>query len=377
MVRMRYPVLLAVLLAVAAGACGGESRPAPAPAVDHPPIVTISGPGFVHEGFAATWAVVAEDPEGWPVTLAAGIEGFVPDFEHPGRATIRATFAGDAPAELVVQARDGAGNSALARLRVEVIPRRVVVIGGIQSEASCEDATPAWLREAFEDPALARTVAVEATDIVRFSYSGEYCFGGLGAQYESEDTCGGIAGADGAAAHLRALVDSLAPSKVTVVGYSMGGLVAAYLAGSDPAWAEAHLASVVAVDSPLRGVPRMNLEVLRLAGMSGNGCGPRTPTLRDLADGDNPVIATAARASAVVPLYTVDATQEEGPFGGIREAVPGNRARLEGEIAAYSIATDHRGAWRRGDDARTAPRRLAIICAVARRSGAECVAGSG
>lgn len=274
-----------------------------------------------------------------------------------GRLRLSHTYArsGTFVARLSAQASDG--RSVRQDVRVEVSPRKIVFIQGINSESFCPNGAdfapraPAWVGNflATDAPLRAR-IDTTSGAFVYFSYSGRYCGGGDGthgefADYQGTDTCVGVSGSDGAAAKLKALIDRLAPSKVTVLAHSMGGVVTAYLAASEPQWAKEHIVSVVTFDSPMGGAPKLNLETMSLlAGVSG-GCGRNTRSVRDLADTDNPVAVMASAAAHAVPFYNLDATDREGPAFGIREAVPSVSTHLDGERANWQVATTHTPIW--------------------------------
>ncbi len=382
------------VFAVLTAACSGReeapqpepsptSTPSPTPPPNLPPAVTLLGPDVVHEGFEASWNGFAVDPEGGQSAVSIDFGVGLPvvvSVSASGSFSVSHLFAADGTRTVSVTAVDAAGNSAVASRHVEVIPRKVVFIGGVASESRCKGAmAPGWMRTQLAGTGLAKYSTIDAKDVLSFSYSGRYCDGGSGANgayadYTSDHTCDGV---DEAAVHLQRLVEAAAPSRVTVVGHSMGGLVAAYLAGEDPQWAREHVASIVAFDSPLQGVPRMNLEVLRLGGI-GDGCSWNSPSLSDLGDGGNRVLDVAALAPAVVPVYTVDATEKDGPFGGIRQAVPGSRTRLDGEAASFQVGMGHSASWwnEAGDADGRRSQQLALVCGIAVLASTDCLAES-
>lgn len=356
-----------------------ESEPTSAPNLA--PVVTLAGPVTVHEGFEVSWTGSAIDPEG---ELSAVVVDFGDDNESyvassfDGSFRVSHRFATDGVHVVSVTARDAEGHVSTESLAIETIPRKVVFVGGIQSESSCQGAlAPAWMRALIGGVELTGYMTFGALDVLSYSYSGRYCDGGTGANgadadYRSSDTCDGVAVA---AARLKAIIDAAAPSRVTVVGHSLGGLVATYLAGNEPSWAMQHIASIVTFDSPLQGVPRMNLEVLRLSSVDG-GCAWNSPSLADLGDGSNAILKVAAAAPGIVPVYTVDATDKEGPFGGIRQAVPGGRTHLDGEAAAFTVSMGHSASWWKeaesAEDRRS--QRLALACGIAVLAPSTCLA---
>lgn len=378
---------MATLVAVLAGCSGREPAPDAIPTTtatlppDLSPVVTLAGPQAVHEGVEAAWTGRVVDPEGRlaAVTVDFGSgDPVVVDPAPDGSFVFAHRYADDGLRTVTVTATDAAGNAGAASLAVQAIPRKAIFVGGVESESRCKGAiAPGWMRSLVEGTYLAGYTTFGPADVLSFSYSGRYCDGGTGANgadadYRVSDTCDGVASAAG---HLRDVINAAAPSRVNLVGHSMGGLVATYLAGSDPGWAAEHIASIVAFDSPLQGVPRMNLEVLRLAGIDG-GCAWNSASLTDLSDGGNEVLRVAARSSTAVPVYTVDATEKDGPFGGIRQAVPGGRTHLDGETAAFTVAMGHSASWWKeagdADDRRS--QRMALACGIAVLASSECVA---
>lgn len=335
------------------------AAPTATPAPNQPPSILAPGSVAGDQGIAASLPGIFADPDdtSWSATVdygdgsggqALALDGntFALNHEYARAGSFAATL----------KITDAHGNRASSTFSVSVAPRKVIFVQGIESESRCPDGAglnnraPAWLAEYLaRDSELAAQLAVDPSQFVYFSYSGRYCggdgSGGEAADYRPNETCSGVAGADGAASRLRALVERLAPSKVTILGHSMGGLAAAYLAGEDPAWARKHIASVVTFDSPLRGVPRLNLEVLRVAGAMTGGCPFDSHSISDMQDGNTPVMRTAAGAAQVIPFYNLDATDKEGFLVAIRQAVPGDRTKLAGEIANWSIAAGHSQLW--------------------------------
>lgn len=362
-----------------------EATTAPTPPPNLVPVVALTGPEAVGEGYEATWTGTAADPEGLLAQVIVDFaDGSAPAsvvISSDGRFAASHRFAQDGIRVVRATARDAAGNEATARHQVLTTPRKVIIVAGVESESRCKGGlAPAWVNTLLQGTDLSNFASFGGGDVLSFSYSGRYCDGGsgtngAGADYRAGDTCDGVAGENGAANRLRLLIDALAPARVTIVGHSMGGLVATYLAGSDPQWAAEHVASIVAFDSPLQGVPRINLELLRLSSMNG-GCSWNSASMRDLGDGGNDVLDVAARASAITPVYTVDATDKDGPFGGIRQAVPGSRTHLEGETASFRVSSGHFDSWwmeASGPGDRRA-QRLALGCGIAMLASADCEA---
>lgn len=386
--RSLFPLCAAVFAAAAVACGGGKQEEQPTAQVREPnlpPVISLAVPAAIHEGFTTTLAVSVIDPEGGRVAvrIEVGNTGST-KFALPaadGAFSLDHYFASGGFQLVRVVARDETGKEAIALRVLRVAERRIIVVQGFESESSCERAArvPGWVRSFLASGSTGEFVAVSSLDVMSFSYSGRWCDGGDGtngatADYGGEDTCSGIEGPDGAALRLRQLIDAAAPSRVTVVGHSMGGLVATYLAGSDPAWARERIASIVAFDSPLQGVPRVNLEVLRLSTVDG-GCSWNSRSLEDLSDGGNDVLDVAALATTAVPVYTVDATEKEGPFGGIRQAVPGGRTHLDGEWAAFKVGAGHNGSWwdEASDIEDRRAQRLALGCGIAVLPERQCL----
>jgi hypothetical protein len=135
----------------------------------------------------------------------------------------------------------------------------------------------------------------------------------------------------------------------------------------------------VAFDSPLNGVPRMNLEVLRVSGALSGGCSMSSDAERDMQDGDTAVLRMARAGAQAVPIYTLDATEKEGFVVGIRQAVPGENAHIVGEVIGWAIDTNHSGLWDsapRGALASHDKRRM-VACALLRLTAADCESPTG
>lgn len=399
-------LVLALTAALIATACGGDRaseqagllqqqtpQPTATPTAvpNRPPVVSISANTGADQGLAfeasgtfsdaddTTWIANADFGDGvGPQPLALNGSAF----------TLAHRYATAGTFDVHVSITDGHGNRAESRTSVDVAPRKVVFVQGIDSESGCPGGrgfvgrAPQWVADALSSESDITAVAsIDPANFVYFSYSGVYCGGGDGtrgefADYSPGETCSGISGREGAAEQMRSLIDRLSPSKVSIVGHSMGGLIAAYLAGLDPAWAKAHIASVVTLDSPLSGVPRLNLDVLALSGAIGDGCSGGSRSMRELSDGDNEVIRVAAGAGRVLPFYNLDATEKEGPFFGIRQAVPGGNTHLAGEVVNWKVDTDHSGLWSSETKARagTMDKGRMVACGIALIAPAECEA---
>jgi pimeloyl-ACP methyl ester carboxylesterase len=238
----------------------------------------------------------------------------------------------------------------------------------MNSTSKCPDGkgfttrAPEWLEPHLLESANVAGMRFAAGDFAFFSYSGRWCDGDAfgAADYSASDTCAGID--DRHAKRLRDFIERLGPGRVTIVAHSMGGLVAAYLIGSDEAWARAHIASVATFDSPLRGINLLRTGVLGAGGVFDGDCGLNSDAVRDLWD-DSSVVKTAARAASIVPFFTSDATDDEGHLFGLVEAVPGKYTNLDGQVAHARFGEKHSSTWTKaGDDVEKKQRFVA--CAV-------------
>ncbi|MCK9518244.1 MAG: alpha/beta hydrolase [Dehalococcoidia bacterium] len=330
------------------------SSPTPTPLP--PPSVELADTFVADQGllFEGEGRVVSPDPGPLTVTVDFGdgaTESLKPD--PSGRFQFSHSYARGGHHELVVQAVGPTG-AAKQAATVDVAPRKVVFIQGMNSESRCPggdrflDRAPAWLGEHFAtDEALRASLLVEPDDFVYFSYSGEYCDGsnglsGAAPAYGWGDTCTSIDG--GSAARLKELIDGLAPSRVTVVAHSMGGLVAAYLAGSDPGWASERIVSIATVDSPLGGIDRARAEILAFYRMRRDGCGRSSAAMDDLRTGSE-VTRVAAGAAKAVPFFTLDGDRKEPGAFGLAEAVPNGRTAIGGAMLHLRVNEAHSGIW--------------------------------
>ncbi|MCA9830958.1 MAG: Mbeg1-like protein [Dehalococcoidia bacterium] len=250
---------------------------------------------------------------------------------------------------------------------IVVNPRRIVFIQGVNSSSHCPDGAgfltraPEWLEPGLVADLGAHGLVVSEDQFSYFSYSGRYCgLAGSAPDYEVSDTCASLS--DVQAAHLMTLVKAIGPGKVTLVGFSMGGLLAAYTVAANPDWAHERIASVLTFDSPLGGIGFTRTTFLGADGVFGPDCGPRSSALDDMGEG-SAVVRTAALAPDVIPVYTVDATSAEpGTFGRI-EAVPGSAATLRGAAAHLEVSQRHGAIWNDPGDAVDAKVRF-VVCAI-------------
>lgn len=381
------PLLAAAALVVACSSSEGPDTGTPpgtaaagasSPAAAATPIVTIAAPASAaaDQGVLFMLSARLDGPPSTTVSVDFG-DGTPPvATEGQGGATVAAShvFARGGQFEAKITARDGESVRATATSLVRVAARKVLFVQGINSQSSCPDGrsfleyAPAWVGEALPaSTALREHLRLSAADFVFFSYAGTYCDGGDGANgavpsYRSGDTCASIE--RNHAPRLRALIDELAPARVTIVAHSMGGVVAAYLVASDPLWASQHVASIATFDSPLGGVDLARDNVLAGYGFLANGCGSRSAAVGELRSG-SAVVRLAEAAAVVVPFYTLDATAGERATLGLAQTVPGGSTRLPGERLHWTADDGHSGIWSRAPEPGEAmDRRAFIACAL-------------
>jgi pimeloyl-ACP methyl ester carboxylesterase len=356
-------------------------RPASPPAIEReaalPQLrVEVSAPEEAHQGFEFALQVsVRRFEDGAPALLEVSFgdgERVTRQMDESGFATVRHTYTSAGTFRFNVR---GSMEGAIADedgAEVTVHPRRVLYIQGMNSVSKCPGGSgfstraPEWLAGHLGEPGSGPAIELEEGAVAYFSYSGEWCgggdpAGGAFADYDDSDTCGGIDEVH--APRLKRLIESLGPGRVTIVGHSMGGLVAAYLVASDPAWAAEHIASVATFDSPLRGVNGTRLVIAGAGGVFDGDCGPRSDAVEDLKD-DSAVVKVAAGAAMVVPFYTSDATDAEKLTLGRVEAVPAGQTRLAGEAAHTSFSERHSRTWTIAGDEVQRKRRF-VACAIA------------
>ena len=379
----KFPALLIVLFVLFAAACSaGKDTPTVLPGetaspTPRPSLEILLDPGFeAHQGFLFEAEGRVRNPESSALTVTVdfgdGTSETVP-VAPDGTFRVVHRYAMASSHELRVRAE-----GATASATVEVHPRKVVFIQGMNSESRCPDGgrfldrAPAWLAAHFAaDEALRESLEVDASDFVYFSYSGEYCDGSTGVNgsapdYGWSDTCESIDG--GSAERLKELIDALAPSRVTIVAHSMGGLVAAYLAASEPEWAREHIASIVTFDSPLAGIDRMRAEVLGFYRMGGGGCGRGSAAMDDLRSGSE-VTRVAAGAAHVVPFFTLDGQRRESRALGIAEAVPNGRTEVDGAMLHVRVNEAHSEVWSHPPDDGTLAKATLVACALLADAG--------
>ena len=256
-------------------------------------------------------------------------------------------------------------------------PRRVVIfVNGIMSDASCPDGYTnpedrmAWLRQYLngEDAAgkWVRAAAGMAVDqefeLAYYAYgsaanpSPSYCQSppdksdGLAGAYAQNDTCWSIDDASGggdvtgqgsrlASFIQQQFLDADPNTKIDLVAFSQGGVVAAYAAIEKLPAGRSRINSVITIDSPLAG------NILR--GWVGNTfvwhCpgDQRYDSPEDMENGS--VVNRAIEAGApTIPLYTVN----ENP-GGCPAGPPDWMTSVRGERAHISVgASCHGDAWK-------------------------------
>jgi len=260
--------------------------------------------------------------------------------------------------------------------------RDIVLVLGNNSRAACHGWN-VWL-PGFLASSEAQFVRsrVSIGKVLRFNYKGgDYtCDFGPLPTYDGADTCYGIAQAAG---RLKELIDSKATNKVTVIGHSQGGVIAAYLVANDKEWAKKRIASIVTFDSPLRGAPDQNLRGLALLG----ACSFSDPSIQDMRRNAR-VIASLQNAASIVPLYTLDATQTDRIPGteipnGFIEVVPRDYTSLDKSRPFLQINSckgqrrnsttcepprpiddDHSSAWERRYDENGQDKAILLGCAI-------------
>ncbi|MBI4312223.1 MAG: hypothetical protein HY681_10635 [Chloroflexi bacterium] len=133
--------------------------------------------------------------------------------------------------------------------------RKVILISGLSSQSNDPYGS-------FADTIDASTgiapVRLRPVDFLGFSYSGEY--DGLGDPdaillpfFGPEDTCAGI---QSAADSLQDIVGAYEDVTFDIIGYSLGGVVAAYYAATRPPAELRRIHSIITLDSPLQGKNR-------------------------------------------------------------------------------------------------------------------------
>jgi pimeloyl-ACP methyl ester carboxylesterase len=358
---------------------GQDSTPAPAINRDAPPPqleVEISAVAEAHQGFEFALQVSVRRFElGAPALLEVSFgdgERLTRRLDDSGVATIVHTYRSAGTFRFNVRGSMEGTQADEEGAEVTVHPRRVLYIQGMNSVSECPGGSgfstraPEWLAGHLAVPGSLSGIDLDEGAVAYFSYSGQWCGGGdpvdgSYADYDDSHTCGGIDEVH--APRLKRLVESLGPGRVTIVGHSMGGLIAAYLVASDPAWAVEHIASVATFDSPLRGVNGTRLVIAGAGGVFDGDCGPRSEAVKDLRD-DSRVVEVAGGAALVVPFYTSDATDSEKLTLGRVEAVPAGQTRLAGEAAHTSFSERHSRTWTIAGDEVERKRRF-VACAIA------------
>ena len=219
----------------------------------------------------------------------------------------------------------------------EYLDRKVIFVQGIDSESGEECGLDfrervRWMVDYLLDNPWVSEIVPSLDrfgDFFYFSYSGLYCEVGGSVDYRQPDyakthTCDGVADA---ATKLQGLVDALISrfpdAKFDIITHSMGGMVAAEWVRAHPDM-QSRVNSVITFDSPLRGVPNINIFT--------SACTAEDPSWWQLLCEDyqpggtcaSPIVPTIADMGASVPFFTIDATQH---FLGI-EFVPADRTTL-------------------------------------------------
>ncbi len=361
-----------------------ERPPVPStnPEPNAPPQGQIAVDTAAQAGYPATLTFGATDPDSsgiaGSIDFGDGSPPFAVFFEG---SIVQATHVYAAPGNyrVVMRVRDSLHAESSTVTTQAVLARKVLVVQGYGSDSRCPGGAgfatrvDDWLPGLLDGPGA---VTTSSADILYASYSGRWCNGGNGADgaiadYANGETCEGIDDPGGLAERLRAQIDAVAPARVVIVAHSMGGLGAAYLAGSDPGWAREHIASVVTFDSPLRGVPQVNLTALRIGG----DCSFNSKSTQDLSDGNSHLLRVAETAAGIVPFYDLDATDREGVlFIAIRQAVPSDRTHLEGEVIHWQFGASHNGLWGSAptDEVIGAAVRQAVTCAIEVLPASRC-----
>lgn len=187
------------------------------------------------------------------------------------------------------------------------VNRDIVFVHGIDSVGNCNGADT-WVEDYLKSSKGKSFFGkLQIGKYMHFNYrgGGSYACPASEPAYTQVDTCDGVASAAG---ELKNLIDAQATGKVTIVGHSMGGLVAAYLVADESDWAKLNIASVVTFDSPLRGIPN----VLQWAQLFVTNCSAGSQSLTDLGEGSD-VVQRSATAASIVPFYPLDATQIDLP----------------------------------------------------------------
>jgi pimeloyl-ACP methyl ester carboxylesterase len=376
--RWLVAVAIAMSCALACSSRDGESPAAQRTPGPSPLGVSITGPRAIDQGYPAEFRVEVtgvETPVG--VVIEARVDDGRAEALKPGldgRAEFERTFLAAGVATLRFEVEAAGFKPASKSLLVTVRPRQIVYIQGLNSSSHCPDGrnfstrAPQWLRDFIFDPLQVDGLVLDTEFEHYFSYSGEWCSDGGFADYRSSDTCAGID--ERQAPALKAYIDSLPGGKVHIVAHSMGGLIAAYLVATEPQWARARIASVATFDSPLQGINLLRTGVVGAGGVFDGDCGLNSEAVRDLHN-DSSVVKAAREAAAVVPFYTGDATDGEGPTFGQVQAVPGDETRLDGERLHVGFGDDHSGSWTSAGDHVLTKQRF-VACAVM-LAGPDCL----
>ncbi|MBI2327536.1 PxKF domain-containing protein [Candidatus Curtissbacteria bacterium] len=274
---------------------------------------------------------------------------------------------------------NSAKETTLVQPKVFDTPRKIIFVDGIGSSGDGVKSATQALREYLKsNQELRESIGLKETDLILFSYSGNYGLDALGNKdftqplYERSHTCGGITEAAGQLDDLlRELINKDAQVQFDILTHSMGGMVAAYWVATDNAIPDpvepnrriierAH--SVVTFDSPLHGAPLSTFLNDVLYSQFFTECAHTDSSVLDLGE-DSGVVKTIQNAASFVPFYTMGALQ----FPSI-EGIPLNTT-LPGEIAHLTVVEDdHSTIW---NDLTPATKKLFVLCAI--KGSNDCI----
>lgn len=191
--------------------------------------------------------------------------------------------------------------------------RDVVFVRGLTSQGTC-DGMNTWVPQYFSTPqakALFNHIIIDK--YLNFSYAdgGNYTCpqeSGTPPAYSASDTCDGVTKA---AVELKALIAQQATNRVTIFGHSMGGIVAAYMVATYPQWAQEKIASVVTLDSPVKGISKAEALVAQNWPLFWECSYDESNPDNSLSQLTNTsqVIINLQSAATIVPFYHLDATK--------------------------------------------------------------------
>ena len=255
-------------------------------------------PGSSSDEFGSFWCSLSGD--GRFVAFASGAYNLVPNDSNAAWDVFVRDRGAEAPSQ---------------------VDRDIVFVRGIDSVGDCgraEEWVEEYLESSTRNPFYGK---VRIGKYLHFDYlsGGSYDCPRDGNAYTKADTCDGVARAAG---ELKGLIEAQATAQVTIVAHSMGGLVAAYLVGNWPEWAESHVASVVTIDGTLRGISDIDAWLLEYPSVCSLDWPTPSASLLELVETSS-VVEKAATAAEKVPFYPMDATQ-------FPNYVPRERSTLDG-----------------------------------------------